>query len=183
MPKKLKPAKDNPVTAHHVRRACRRIDEGERPPGGQARSTFLLHQGKKYPAKAVRRLALEEATGVLPEPDSLSGGVETVRFFEGLGFDCSHQPTAKNAPRRRANDVVIARVQLDMGVSQKRLLSLAKQYSDHEYPKGAAHRRVVRDAFRSNREGYLHRLERLVRKGVEAGAQIVVLPAVARRAG
>ena len=78
------------VRSEHVETACDRFDRGEDEPAKPAVSTFLVHRGREYPAKHVRRLAFLEATGRLPRADELSGGIETVSFFTRLGFPCRH---------------------------------------------------------------------------------------------
>jgi len=75
------------VKKEHVKEACRRYDAGEELPRQPARNTFLLHEGKRYPAKFIRGLAYNIATGkkLIPSIDYL-GGEYTVRFFKKLGF-------------------------------------------------------------------------------------------------
>ena len=55
------------------------------------RSTYLIYQGKKLPAKHIRGMAYEVAYNEPISKDVFSGGMETVRFFERLGFVVSHQ--------------------------------------------------------------------------------------------
>jgi hypothetical protein len=75
------------VTVEHVRQACELYDSGAAVPKRPARSTFLVFQGKTYPAKFIRGLAYRLATGVELDPSrDYSGGEETVRFFATLGL-------------------------------------------------------------------------------------------------
>ena len=70
------------VTLEDVGRACQMYDSGAAQPKRRARSTFLLLDGKTYPAKFIRGLAYRLATGVELDPNvDYSGGMETVRFF------------------------------------------------------------------------------------------------------
>ena len=79
------------VTLEHVRRACQMYDSGAALPKRPARSTFLLLNGKTYPAKFIRGLAYRLATGVELDPNrDYSGGEETARFFQGLGLATQH---------------------------------------------------------------------------------------------
>jgi very-short-patch-repair endonuclease len=96
------------VTSAHVREACRRFNAGEVKCSHPARNTFLILDGKRYPAKFIRGLAYEVATGVKLNPSvDFSGGAETARFFRKLGFRIKH-PTG--AVRDRAGSRQRARV-------------------------------------------------------------------------
>lgn len=53
----------------------------------EPKSTFLLFEGKKLPAKHIRGMAYKEANGIEISKNDYSGGMETVRFFRKLGFD------------------------------------------------------------------------------------------------
>ena len=75
------------VEESHVKEACSRHDKGERRPKRPARNTFLISDGKRYPAKFIRGLAYEIATGDELDPNTdYTGGVETLNFFRTLGF-------------------------------------------------------------------------------------------------
>ena len=77
------------VTREHVIRAVKCFVE-EKPEYPAARSTYLIYEGKKYPAKHIRGMAYREAFGIEIGKDEYTGGVETVRFFERLGFETLH---------------------------------------------------------------------------------------------
>jgi hypothetical protein len=49
------------VTLKDVRRACQMYDSGTARPKRPARSTFLLLNGKTYPAKSIRGLAIRKS--------------------------------------------------------------------------------------------------------------------------
>jgi hypothetical protein len=86
------------VTAEHVRTACERYDTGSAIPKRPAKSTFLIQNGKTYPGKFIRGLAYRLATGVELDPNlDYSGGVETIRFFTGLGLTTRHEPSVAAA--------------------------------------------------------------------------------------
>src|SRR5258705_6858716 len=79
------------VTREDVRQACHMYDSGDAQPKRPARSTFLLLNGKTYPAKFIRGLAYRLATGVELDPNvDYSGGTETARFLRGLGLATQH---------------------------------------------------------------------------------------------
>jgi hypothetical protein len=82
------------VTQRHVQQACELYDAGTVPTRA-AKSTFLLLNGKTYPAKFIRGLAYRLATGIELDPSrDYAGGLETIKFFERLGFATKHNPSA-----------------------------------------------------------------------------------------
>jgi len=79
------------VTVDHVGQACDLYDAGSTVPKRPAKSTFLLFNGKSYPAKFIRGLAYRIATGVELNPSNdFTGGDETARFFTSLGLQTSN---------------------------------------------------------------------------------------------
>ena len=78
------------VLKNHIEWACSRYDAGENRPTHPARTTFLIHNGEQYPAKFIRGLAYEIATGDKLSSNDYSGGAETVRFFRALDFSVEH---------------------------------------------------------------------------------------------
>ena len=78
------------VLESHIEEACRQHDEEDNHPTSRARTTFLIHNGKQYPAKFIRGLAYEIATGDKLGSNNYSGGLETVRFLSALGFSVKH---------------------------------------------------------------------------------------------
>ena len=78
------------VLKNHIEWACSRYDAGENRPTYPARTTFLIRNDEWYPAKFIRGLAYEIATGAKLSSDEYSGGAETVRFFRALGFSVEH---------------------------------------------------------------------------------------------
>jgi hypothetical protein len=92
------------VTADHVRQACDLHDAGAAVPKRPAKSTFLVFNGKSYPAKFIRGLAYRIAIGVELDPNKdFSGGDETARFFANPSFSGSDftllSSTRRLAPR------------------------------------------------------------------------------------
>lgn len=79
------------VKERHVKEACFRYDTGDTSTMRAARNTFLLLDGKRYPAKFIRGLAYEIATGNKVSSGDYSGGAETVRFFRALGFSVEYK--------------------------------------------------------------------------------------------
>lgn len=59
----------------------------DNPEYPEPRSTFLLFEGKKFPAKHIRGMAYKEAYGTEISKNDYAGGMETVRFFRKLGFN------------------------------------------------------------------------------------------------
>lgn len=77
------------VTAQHIKAAIEKfekIDESHPEP----RNTFLLFNGKKYPAKHIRGLAFELANNREIRKSEYSGGKETATFFNKRGFDVAY---------------------------------------------------------------------------------------------
>ncbi len=77
------------VAVAHVQQACDQFDQGKAAPAKPAQSTFLLLNGKAYPAKFIRGLAYRIATGIQLVPNDYGGGLETARFFANLGLQTS----------------------------------------------------------------------------------------------
>ena len=82
------------VLKNHIGEACRRYDVGENRPTHPARTTFLIRNGEWYPAKFIRGLAYEIATGDKLSSEEYSGGMETVRFLSDLGFSVEYNGEA-----------------------------------------------------------------------------------------
>lgn len=59
----------------------------DNPEYPEPKSTFLLFDGKKLPAKHIRGMAYKEVYGTEISKNDYAGGMETVRFFRKLGFD------------------------------------------------------------------------------------------------
>ena len=78
------------VKETHVEEACSRYDSRDRRPKQAAINTFLLFGDKRYPAKFIRGLAYEIATGHELGSGDYSGGAETVRFFTSLGLSVEY---------------------------------------------------------------------------------------------
>lgn len=66
----------------------------------RSKSTFLEHEGSRYPAKAIRGIAYQLCHGEVISNDDYAGGVETVRFFERLGFDVIRESAPGTATTR-----------------------------------------------------------------------------------
>lgn len=76
----------NEITREDVLKAiC--LFEAEHPIHPEARSTFLVFHGKRYPAKHIRGMAYQIHFGREIQKGEYSGGLDTVRFFEKLGFE------------------------------------------------------------------------------------------------
>jgi hypothetical protein len=74
-------------------------DSGAAAPARPARSTFLVLNDRTYPAKFIRGLAYRLATGVeLDASRDYAGGLETARFFDGLGFVTRLDPSTDQSP-------------------------------------------------------------------------------------
>ena len=76
----------NNITREHVLTAIDLFLRDE-PYCPEAKSTFLMYNDKKLPAKHIRGMAYKVAFGKELSKHDYSGGMETVRFFKKLGFD------------------------------------------------------------------------------------------------
>jgi len=74
------------VTRDDVLKAIKRFDE-ETPDYNASKSSFLIYNGKRYPAKHLRGMAYFEATGIMPSTSDYHGGDDTLIFFQKLGFE------------------------------------------------------------------------------------------------
>jgi hypothetical protein len=84
----------NLVTSDHIKEACRRLDAGEVTCRNPARNTFIRFRERNYPAKFIRGVAYEIATGKRLNPNTdFSGGRETVNFFTKIGFQVQYGPS------------------------------------------------------------------------------------------
>lgn len=78
------------VTKEDVIKAIEKFEE-ENPEHPDAHSTFLLYNGKKYPAKHIRGMAYRIHFGENISKEDYSGGEETKRFFTKLGFEIQYK--------------------------------------------------------------------------------------------
>lgn len=86
---KMKSSDWKSVTRENVLHAIEKF-LNENPDYPEPRSTYLLYEGHKLPAKHIRGMAFEDAFGREIRKDEYSGGMETVRFFKNLGFQTLH---------------------------------------------------------------------------------------------
>ncbi|MGE5499544.1 MAG: hypothetical protein ACM3Q2_15795 [Syntrophothermus sp.] len=86
------------IKREHVLEAIELFD-ASRSDYPAARSTFLFYKNKRYPAKHIRGMAYEMANKEAISKEAYTGGMETVRFFEKLGFMVEY--TGKNKTPRK----------------------------------------------------------------------------------
>lgn len=63
----------------------------------EPRNTYLIYDDKKLPAKHIRGMAYTIHYGTEIKKDDFGGGLETVRFFERLGFATEYHPRKTDA--------------------------------------------------------------------------------------
>jgi predicted amidohydrolase len=78
------------------------IFHAENPMYPSPKSTFLLYNGKKLPAKHIRGMAYKVAYGNEISKNDFGGGMETVRFFERLGFKMFYTGISENVDKKSA---------------------------------------------------------------------------------
>ena len=83
------------ITKEDVIKAIEKFVEYN-PDYPEAQSTFLVYNGRKLPAKHIRGMAYQEHYGVSIRKSDFSGGKETVKFFERLGFEVDYRPGAND---------------------------------------------------------------------------------------
>ena len=88
------------VTKDDVLRAVRFFLE-ENPEYPAPRSTFLVIDGKKLPAKHIRGMAYKVASGIELSKENYAGGMETVRFFERLGFEVFYTGSVEHTKAKK----------------------------------------------------------------------------------
>ena len=80
----------NNLTPEHVLKAIE-LFESEKKDYPKPRNTFLIFNGKKYPAKHIRGLAYQIANNTVISIKKYSGGQETINFFKHLGFSVEYK--------------------------------------------------------------------------------------------
>lgn len=79
----------------------------ESPEYPEPKSTFLIFQGKRLPAKHIRGMAYAIHYGKEISKEDYTGGKETVRFFERLGFTVDY--------RGKSDDTTATEIELPKG--------------------------------------------------------------------
>ena len=134
------------IGREHVVAACRALDRDAPSARRAARTAFLIHDGKKYPAKHVLGAAYHLATGVELSPSDYQGGRPTLQVLEALGFETEHL-TARR-PRTRETGGEQPSV---CGSTSKR--SITRQRSDSVLQKERLHELLVAAYGEVTREG------------------------------
>lgn len=117
----------NNVKAIDIKKAIELFDKKkEKYP--QPKNTFLIYNGRKYPAKHIRGLAYYIANKIEILKSEYNGGKETSDFFKKLGFDVEYNKeiiTTNSNDKFRFEERKISK-KLDV-VSQKNALQLLLQ--------------------------------------------------------
>lgn len=84
----------NEITSDDVVKAIKEFnsDNASYP---EPRNTFLIYDGKKYPAKHIRWISYKVHYGKEISKSDFQGGAETARFFEKLGFEVQYHSKEK----------------------------------------------------------------------------------------
>lgn len=78
----------------------------ENPEYPAPRSTFLLYDGEKLPAKHIRGMAYKVHHNLEISKEDYAGGIETVRFFQKLGFETFHVGSSEKEKMVKKEKVV-----------------------------------------------------------------------------
>ena len=103
----------------------------ENPKYPSAKSTFLIYNEKKLPAKHIRGIAYKVVYGEEISKSDFRGGIETVRFFERLGFEMFYTGISKRIERKTAIDQKQSKskTQNKVETMQSKLIKCEKQLS------------------------------------------------------
>ena len=72
----------------------------ENPDYPEPKVTFLIHNKQKLPAKHIRGMAYKVAYGKEIKKSDFGGGMETVKFFERLGFEIDYRGKSTRGRKR-----------------------------------------------------------------------------------
>ena len=75
------------IRVNHIFEAIKEIDRKGLPAGRNSKKFKLLYEGKVYPPKYVISLANKYANGYELAPNVFSGGQESNKFLNNLGFE------------------------------------------------------------------------------------------------
>ena len=106
----------------------------------EPRSTFLLYDGKKLPAKHIRGMAYQEHFGVEIKKSDFGGGMETVRFFERLGFETDYCGSSKGNIKTKEikkeihskKKIIEPKVQINNANTEKKQTQISDDKMDSE---------------------------------------------------
>ncbi len=104
------------IERRHVENAINRYCR-ERPKHSPARSAFLLWKGEELPAKYILRLSFQDATGLMPKPETLTGGEASIRVLTDLGFKTRYEEPKRRSANR--NPIKSARRAALKGILEK----------------------------------------------------------------
>src|SRR5689334_17787730 len=88
------------VTRNDVQQALKDLDRGVEHPFGPSSTYDLLHEGRRYPPKAVMALAAKNHSGVNLVPADFPGGEGTAAFdtLRRLGFEIVPKEMSTGVP-------------------------------------------------------------------------------------
>ena len=86
-----------------------------------SKSTFLIYNGKKLPAKHIRGMAYKVAYGKEISKNDFGGGMETVRFFERMGFEIFY--TGKSEHIDKKSVIELKQSKQKIGTVQAQLIT------------------------------------------------------------
>nr|MCR5624708.1 hypothetical protein [Lachnospiraceae bacterium] len=102
----------------------------------EAKSTFLVYNEKKYPAKHIRGMAYKVHFGEEISKADFQGGQETVRFFEKLGFKIEYNhKNVDTHPVKTSKKTIIEKKQDNPKVIEDEINNLSKTKNVEKYEK------------------------------------------------
>lgn len=94
------------ITREDVIRAIEKFLK-DSPDYPEPRSTFLVYKQKRLPAKHIRWMSYQEHYGIEISKSDFGGGLETVKFFERLGFEVDYRGGSKKTALEKKEKKVI----------------------------------------------------------------------------
>lgn len=124
-------SKWNKVSASDVYEAVRIYDQSL-DAHSPAQNTFLEINGKNYPAKHIRGLAYKVAYGATIPNSEFTGGAETVRFFENLGFTVIYEPKT-HQPAKNPQAIINRKEKTDLAEASSQMADKKRDKSSKHF--------------------------------------------------
>jgi len=86
------------ITAAHIRNAIKEINRDSCPKNRRSRKWCVMVGKLRYPPKYVLAIAAQISMGRALRPDEHSGGKQTNKVLEKLGFTVAEHPDGSNIP-------------------------------------------------------------------------------------
>lgn len=95
------------VTSEDVLHAIREFVSST-PEYPEPKSTYLVYEGRHFPAKHIRGMAYEYHFHQPISKNDFSGGMETVSFFRKLGFEVDYKGVSQLPKKQHQSNIIVA---------------------------------------------------------------------------